>query len=99
MGDSKPHQDREIPRLESVVGLQDSENSVYSENLSTPGLLLEYIDGFTLSDLADHASREHWGKICNQAVEFIDILHDSSFLNADVRPSNIVISPGALDGN
>lgn len=98
----KDLQGKEIPYLLAEVRLQLSssqETTIGSaaEFFEVKGILLELIDGHTLSDIAKHVPREDWGKVCEEAVRVVRLLDDFSIRNADVRPSNIMISRPASE--
>lgn len=56
-----------------------------------PGIILQYIDGFTLSNLAVYAPKSHWQywqSVCDQAINIIHQITHKRILNADVRARN-----------
>ncbi|KAF7936232.1 uncharacterized protein EAE98_002451 [Botrytis deweyae] len=90
-------QGKEIPQLLAQVKLQATtaadeapDNAI--DFFQIKGILIELIDGYTLSDLPTKAPRESWGEICHEAVRVVRLLDDHSILNEDVRPSNIMIT-------
>lgn len=98
----KDFQGKEIPHLLAEVRLQLSSSqettiSPATEFFEVKGLLLELIDGHTLSEIAKHVPREDWGEVCEEAVRIIGLLHDFFIRNEDVRPSNIMISRPASE--
>lgn len=85
-----------IPQLIAKLRLPrapSSADDLPSEFYEIRGILLEHINGFTLSELADRTPREDWQKICNQAVEVVQLCGDRGILNEDVRASNVMIIP------
>lgn len=57
------------------------------------GILLEYLPGFSLSSIAQHAPQASWQSIVDQAINIVHILGDNNILNTDVRPDNFVVVP------
>lgn len=57
------------------------------------GILLQYIEGFTLTNLISQAPQSSWQNIINQAIRITHILGDEEILNADVRPDNFIVNP------
>jgi hypothetical protein len=96
-------QGQQIPRLFAQVRLQEMPKSSASETMSgqamefleIKGLLLELIDGCTLSEMPRKVPREYWGDICHQAIQVVRLLDDYSIRNEDVRPSNIMVMRSA----
>lgn len=95
----KDLQGKEIPYLFAQVRLpllgssqDETMGSCAAENLfEVPGILLELIDGPTLSKIAN-IPREDWSEVCEEAVRVVRLLDDLSIRNEDVRPGNIMIS-------
>lgn len=60
----------DIPLFFDRVSINSLSNvlELEKEYLDCPGILLEIIDSFTLSELADHAPRETWQKVCDEAI-------------------------------
>jgi serine/threonine protein kinase len=56
-----------------------------------PGILLEYIDGFTLSKIEQKVPRVFWQQICDMAIQVVNIVCDHNILNEDVRPDNMIV--------
>lgn len=62
-----------------------------AELLHIKGILLQYIDGFSLSKVQDHAPKSEWQGIVDQAVAIVQVVGDHGVLNRDVRPDNFII--------
>jgi hypothetical protein len=56
-----------------------------------PGILLEYIDGFMLSNIGENAPRVSWQRICDEAIRVVNIVCDHNVLNKDVRLENMMV--------
>ncbi|KAF5867474.1 uncharacterized protein Bfra_010448 [Botrytis fragariae] len=90
-------QGKEIPQLLAQVRLHattavDEVSDNATDFFQIKGILIELIDGYTLSELPTNAPRESWGDICHEAVRVVRLLDDYSILNEDVRPSNIMVT-------
>lgn len=98
----KDFQGKELPYLFAPVRLSLSSsqeimnNSAAEDLFEVKGILLEFIDGHTLSQIAN-LPREDWGEVCEEAVRIVRLLDDFSIRNKDVRPSNIMISRSASE--
>jgi serine/threonine protein kinase len=95
----EPLQGKNVPRLLAIVSyqLQRTRNPEYQHLLSAPGIIMEFIDGFPLSQLPSYVSAEHWQTVCDSAVSVIDEIGAYGVLNKDVRPENITVRK-AQDG-
>ena len=80
-----------IPELEHVVSIQNSDEPDLQEFTEVRGLLLEYIDGFCLEDLTDHAPKEVWDKVIRDAVDLVNSIDDHGLLNRNVLPENVLV--------
>jgi hypothetical protein len=88
------HQGKSIPRLLAAVDLNLTPPGVDDNDLfHVKGLLLEYIDGFTMEEIVDHAPRSAWQDIVDQAVAATHLLGDHNILDRDRRPMNYMVSP------
>ncbi|KLU82137.1 hypothetical protein MAPG_01214 [Magnaporthiopsis poae ATCC 64411] len=94
----REHQGHLIPRLYSKVEYftnpADGEPLGDTPELSTvPGIVLEYIDGFRMSDLPKHVDRSEWNYVVSRAVQVTGaVLNKSRVLNKDVRPDNMLVT-------
>ncbi|KAM0283674.1 hypothetical protein ACHAO9_009602 [Fusarium lateritium] len=55
------------------------------------GIMLQYLPGFSLSDMIQSAPRTSWQGIVDQAVQSVNVLDDHNILNLDVRPANFMV--------
>jgi hypothetical protein len=90
------HQGKLIPRLHSWVNFTISqEDGTVGDSpalFNVPGILIEYIDGFLMSDLASNTNRSDWSYLVGRGVKVTgEILNKSSILNHDVRPENMMV--------
>ncbi|KGO47738.1 hypothetical protein PEX1_040500 [Penicillium expansum] len=87
-------QGKEIPRLFSCVTVPSStpaQNTLLSEYADIPGILLQYIEGFPLTDIATCAPRDSWQSICEEAIRIVNLVGDRGILNEDVKTRSFVV--------
>lgn len=83
-----------MPRLLAAVDVNLAPPEVAdNEFFHIKGILLRYIDGFTLRDLADNAPRSAWQEIIDQAVAASYVMGYSNILDEDRHMDNVMISP------
>ncbi|KAI9790163.1 MAG: hypothetical protein M1816_005363 [Peltula sp. TS41687] len=95
----KSLQAHHIPRLSCSVRLKPwilpkAPHSIppsIEKDLYIPGILIEYIDGFSLEDANTIAPAEDWRQIFDKALEAINMLGDQNVLNNGVRPENFIV--------
>ncbi|OAA58119.1 Protein kinase-like domain protein [Niveomyces insectorum RCEF 264] len=86
-----------VPRLIASVRLAVSPSNASvgcadaAGLLHVKGILLEYIDGFSLAKVQDHAPRSEWQGIVDQAIGVVQVIGDHGILNRDVRPDNFIV--------
>ncbi|KAK4108029.1 hypothetical protein N656DRAFT_784553 [Canariomyces notabilis] len=96
-------QGKMVPRLVAPVHLDLSlqndgiGHTDDAELLHIKGILLQYIDGFSLSKVQDHAPKSEWQGIVDQAVAIVQVLGDHGVLNRDVRPDNFIVQRDEVD--
>ena len=90
-------QGKRIPRLVTRVYLALSlpdvgiSNTDATELLYIKGVLLQYIDGFSVTEVQDHAPKSAWQSIVDQAVAIVQSVGDHGIPNRDVRPDNSIV--------
>ncbi|KAL4722201.1 hypothetical protein ACLX1H_010978 [Fusarium chlamydosporum] len=94
----KEYQGILIPRFLAAVTLNvspfDTLLSPQQKELYQPkGVLLQYLQGFSLSTMIEQAPRSSWQSIVDQAIRIVHILGDKDILNTNVRPDNFIIVP------
>lgn len=92
----KDLQGKRIPRLLHTLTFPAFSTSYGTSKLinkytAIPGILLQYIDGFPLSELSVYAPKDNWQSICDQAIRTINQISLKGVLNADVKTRNIII--------
>ncbi|KAB5559924.1 hypothetical protein GE09DRAFT_72547 [Coniochaeta sp. 2T2.1] len=75
--------------LPKAAGTGDTDDA--AELLHIKGILLQYIDGFTLSKMKDYAPKSEWQGIVDQAVAAVQAVGDHGILNRGVRPDNFMV--------
>ncbi|KAJ5726159.1 uncharacterized protein N7483_007516 [Penicillium malachiteum] len=88
----KDMQGTDIPRLLAKVVLPAGDLAL-PEPLEQghPGVLLQYIPGFLMSELPYNAPRKLWQLICNDAARIIDRMEDMGVLNMDIHARSFIV--------
>ena len=55
------------------------------------GILLEFIPGYSLAELAKYAPQSSWQRICDETIRTVNLISDHGILNEDVKPRNVLI--------
>ncbi|KAL6241042.1 hypothetical protein RBB50_011945 [Rhinocladiella similis] len=84
-------QGRDIPRLLHHVSLA-SPSDATPPGFKCPGILLEFIPGFSLADMAGNASNEHWQHIGEEAIRIVHAIGNLGVLNKDVQRRNFIVN-------
>lgn len=93
------HQGRDIPQLFATVTLDITPPSLQRSQsdgsilFHIKGILIQYLDGFVLSNLHKYAPRNRWLDIIRDAMEKTHIMEDNDIMNEDVRPDNVIVQP------
>lgn len=92
-------QGKDIPQLFACLTVPSSssaQESSISKYIDVSGVLLQYIDGFLLTDIAAHAPREVWQSVCDEAIQIVNRIGDRGILNEDVKMRNFIVqeNPG-----
>jgi hypothetical protein len=85
-------QGKHIPRLHARPCLQLSDSGLPNKYLDCPGLLLDYIQGFPLTFLADEAPKEDWQYVCEDAIRVVNLIGDRGVCNRDVKTRSFIVS-------
>lgn len=80
-----------LDQEDDCAGKTEGANSLDFDPLQVKGVLLQYIEGYTLRQMPDHCPRSDWQGIVDQAVEVVRLM--DNILNRDVRPDNFMVSP------
>jgi hypothetical protein len=85
-------QGSKIPKLFARVSMKLSPTSHSIDNhLDCPGILLEYIDGFPLTDLQQFAPKSTWQQICENAISIVNEIGRRNVMNEDVKTRSFII--------
>lgn len=84
-------QGRDIPRLLLDVALSSSSSCSFSPGFRCPGILLEFIPGFSLADMADHAPKDQWQYVGDEAIRILHAIADLGVLNKDVQRRSFIV--------
>lgn len=82
-------QGKHVPRLFAHPWLQLSEKP--NKYLDCPGILLEYIQGYELTDIKENAPENDWQYICDEAVQIVQLICVRGVLNKDIKTRSFVI--------
>ncbi|KAK0254915.1 hypothetical protein LTR01_007865 [Friedmanniomyces endolithicus] len=94
-------QGRQIPRFLSMVTVSRTpfahvEGCGVDDNaFDIRGVLIEYIPGPSLENLAEQVPPEHWQYCVDQAVQIVRTYAHLPILNMDVKTRNVIVSPAA----
>lgn len=91
----KDIQGRFVPQVFACVTLPSSATrpEPVSEYTDVPGILMEYIEGFSLSELGARAPKEAWQTVGDTAIYIVNNIMDRGILNKDVKERNFVVDP------
>ncbi|RJE17669.1 hypothetical protein PHISCL_09994 [Aspergillus sclerotialis] len=94
----KDMQGKDIPQLFAriTVSIYSSEDVSVNKYINIPGILLQYNDGFPLTDIAKHAPRETWQSVCEEAIQIVHQIGYRGILNEDVKTRSFIVheNPG-----
>ena len=90
-----------LPRLIASVNLslvvtgeeETRDTTTRSELFQIKGVLLDYIEGFPMSELQDKTPQSVWQDIIDEAVSCVHLLGTCGILNDDIRTGNFMIAP------
>ena len=86
------YQGENIPEFYCSVKLLDrSDMELPSDHTIIQGILIQYLDGFSFTELPAHAPKELWQSIGEDAVQIVHCLNSKNILNTDVSSRNIII--------
>ncbi|KAG9657778.1 hypothetical protein KCU95_g13549, partial [Aureobasidium melanogenum] len=58
-----------------------------------PGLLLQFVDGFELTDLHEHLPREQWQSVVDSSITTLRQIQACGILNYDANTRNFIVDP------
>lgn len=95
-------QGNDVPQLLACVvmpGFSLAEPEPIGRYIGVSGILLQYIEGFPLTDIADHAPRERWQSICEEAIQILHRTGDRGILNEDVNTRSFIVKKDMRAGS
>ncbi|KAJ5100271.1 hypothetical protein N7456_006323 [Penicillium angulare] len=85
-------QGKDVPRLIADVFISGGDTDFpQPHSQEFPGILLQHIKGFPLTDITDHAPKELWQSICDDAIRIINLMGDKGILNEDVNTRSFIV--------
>ena len=87
-------QERMIPKFLARVRLPSRDTDIpeqFRKYFDIRGILIEYIEGFNLSELETKAPKSQWQVICDDALRIINLIGDYEIMNNDVRAENFLV--------
>ena len=87
-------QERMIPKFLARIRLPSRDTDIpeqFRKYFDIRGILIEYIEGFNLSELEIKAPKSQWQVICDNAIDIVHLIGDHGILNNDVRPENFLV--------
>ncbi|KAF1962645.1 hypothetical protein CC80DRAFT_521704 [Byssothecium circinans] len=89
-------QGKDVPRFFARLSMDPPSNSTLDgEYLGIPGILLKFIRGFPLTDIANHAPRDDWQYICEDSIHIVNLIGDRGIRNGDVKTRNFLVRKNA----
>lgn len=82
-------QGNQIPHIFAHVSVRSSDEP--NEYLDPPGFVLEYIEGYRLTELERKAPRKAWQGVCDEALQIVHAISDHGTCNQEVRPRSFVV--------
>ncbi|KAJ5091352.1 hypothetical protein NUU61_006222 [Penicillium alfredii] len=89
-------QGKYVPQFFASVTLPvpASSNEIpFREWVDIPGILIEYIEGFSLIDLGTCAPPEVWQRVGDEAIRIVHAISDRGILNEDVQWGSFIVNP------
>ena len=84
-------QGHHVPHLFARPFLQLSDSYLANKYFDCPGILLEYIQRFPLTDLADNAPKKDWQYVCEDAIRVVHMIGDRGVCNRDVKTRSFIV--------
>jgi hypothetical protein len=78
-----------VPHVFAHPWLQSSDSP--NKYLDCPGILMDYIQGYPLTDIAERAPKEDWQYICDEAIQIIQLVSVRGILNRDISVRNCIV--------
>lgn len=95
-GTMKDLQGIQVPRMfahTKIPGPTYTQDQPISRYFEHPGILIEYIEGFPLPDIAEHAPRKEWQPIIDKAIEIVNSIMSHGIINDDTQERSFIVQP------
>lgn len=76
----------------STSSVSSSSPPSHADLFTMRAILLEYIPGHTIRQVAQKVPQHAWQDVCNQAICIVDSCSDFGVLNKDVRLDNFIVT-------
>lgn len=70
-----------------------SDNETNPDIVKIPGILMQYVDGFLLSELHKHPPPDNWQSIADRALEILNRVQQCGIFNSDAAVRSFVVDP------
>lgn len=84
----------QVPRMfahTKILGPTYTQDQPISRYFEHPGILIEYIEGFPLPDIAEHAPRREWQPIIDKAIEIVNNIMSHGIINDDTQERSFIV--------
>ncbi|KAJ5378538.1 hypothetical protein N7509_011657 [Penicillium cosmopolitanum] len=89
--DLQRHDVRQLVACVKMQGFSLTDPKPVSELIDVSGILLQFIKGFPLSDIAHYTQREQWQSICEETIQILHRIGDRGVLNEDVQTRSFIV--------
>jgi len=89
-------QGRDVPRVFACVTLPVpalSQEASFREWVDIPGIMMEYIEGLPMTDLATYAPKEKWQFVGDEAIRIVHAVIARGILNEDINRRSFIVNP------
>lgn len=78
---------------EDSASATSSEADINPHIVNIPGILMQHIDGFVLTDLHEHLPKDYWQSTVDTAIQKLNRIQESGILNRDVNTRSFMVDP------
>lgn len=85
-----------VPRIfahTKILGPTHTQDQLISRYFEHPRILIEYIEGSPLLDIAEYAPRKEWKPIIDKAIEIVNNIMSHGILNDDTNVRCFIVQP------
>jgi hypothetical protein len=87
------HEDEQDEAELSASSVDSEDSEVEPQLVAIPGLLLQRIHGFPLTELHSNLPKEHWQSTVDSALNVIHHVHDCGITNRDLAARSFLVDP------